>query len=79
MPLSQDPKGGGTEADGSRSTEFCSYCYQNGAFFEPNMTLEQMIAKLEPIMAGMHMPSQVIERTKATLPQLKRWRVPSVH
>ncbi len=78
MPLSQDPKGGGTEADGSRSTEFCSYCYQNGAFFEPNMTLEQMIAKLEPIMSGMHMLPLVVEKTMATLPQLKRWRVPSV-
>ena len=32
MPLKQDPKGGGTNADGSISTLYCSYCYENGAF-----------------------------------------------
>lgn len=32
MPLAKDPNGGGTEAGGSKSTKFCSYCYQNGVF-----------------------------------------------
>lgn len=32
MPLEHDPQHGGTEADGSRSEKYCSYCYQNGAF-----------------------------------------------
>ena len=32
MPQSKDPEGGGTEANGTRSDEFCSYCYKDGAF-----------------------------------------------
>jgi hypothetical protein len=32
MPLSRDPKGGGTEADHSLSKEFCSHCYVDGKF-----------------------------------------------
>ncbi len=32
MPLVKDPGQGGTEADGSKSALYCSYCYQNGAF-----------------------------------------------
>lgn len=32
MPLSKDPKGGGTNADGTLNTDYCSYCYQNGEF-----------------------------------------------
>ncbi|HEY2363758.1 MAG TPA: zinc ribbon domain-containing protein [Candidatus Angelobacter sp.] len=31
MPLSKDEQGGGTEADGVRSTEFCSHCYRGGS------------------------------------------------
>ena len=32
MPLSKDPHHGGTNADGSRSTLYCSHCYRNGQF-----------------------------------------------
>ena len=32
MPLKNDPTGGATNADGSKSEKYCGYCYQNGAF-----------------------------------------------
>jgi Putative zinc ribbon domain len=32
MPLKRDPKGGGTNADGSISKMYCSYCYEKGEF-----------------------------------------------
>jgi len=32
MPLKRDPKGGGTNSDSSKSSTYCSYCYENGAF-----------------------------------------------
>lgn len=32
MPLSNDPQGGGTNADGSKTKKYCSYCYENGDF-----------------------------------------------
>jgi len=74
MPLSQDPKGGGSEADGTLSTEYCSFCYRDGAFVSPDLTLEGMIAFLGPMMDSMKMPQEVVAKTKAALPSLKRWR-----
>jgi hypothetical protein len=32
MPMKKDPQGGGTNADGTKSEIYCSYCYENGAF-----------------------------------------------
>lgn len=32
MPLKQDEKGGGTNADQSISNLYCSYCFENGEF-----------------------------------------------
>lgn len=32
MPLSKDPEKGGTKAEGSKSHEYCSYCFQKGKF-----------------------------------------------
>lgn len=35
----------GTEKNGTNSHEYCSYCYQNGQFTEPNISYEEMLAK----------------------------------
>lgn len=32
MPLKKDPKGGSTNADGSKNEKYCSYCYEKGEF-----------------------------------------------
>jgi len=42
MPLKKDPKGGGTNTDGSKSTMYCSHCYINGKFTQPDIAAEQM-------------------------------------
>lgn len=42
MPFKNDPKGGGTNADGSISKKYCSYCYENGKFTQPDFTAGQM-------------------------------------
>lgn len=41
MPLKTDPKGGGSNAGGTRSTMYCSHCYQEGKFTLPNITVGQ--------------------------------------
>lgn len=74
MPLSEDPKGGGTEADGSTSTDYCSYCYVGGKFHDEGITLPEFVEKLKGIMGGIELPPQVVEMTIASLPSLKRWR-----
>lgn len=42
MPLKKDPKGGGTNSDGSKSKMYCSYCYNNGKFLQPDITAGEM-------------------------------------
>lgn len=42
MPLKRDPKGGGSNADGSKSTMYCSYCFENGKFTQPDITAAEM-------------------------------------
>jgi len=65
----------GTNTDGSRSEEYCTYCFQNGAFTMPAKNVEEMIEKL----VAMHDQMGVSEdeaRNMASknLPRLKRWR-----
>ena len=37
MPMKKDPEGGGTNADGDKSQDYCSYCFVNGAFTSPEI------------------------------------------
>ncbi len=74
MPLSGDPQKGGTETDGRRSTEYCSYCYQHGQFINPMMTMQEMQAKAEEVMRGMGMSWLLIKLTRMNIPRLKRWK-----
>ncbi|MFZ5933085.1 MAG: zinc ribbon domain-containing protein [Patescibacteria group bacterium] len=73
MPM-QKPEDFGVNADGSQNNEYCRYCFQNGKFTEPDITLEQMIEKCAGIMKQMQMPEGQIEQTKKYIPMLKRWR-----
>ena len=42
MPLKKDPKGGATNKDGSISTMYCSYCYEDGEFLQPDIIETEM-------------------------------------
>lgn len=37
MPMKKDPGNGGTNADGSRSPDSCSFYFGNGAFTSPEI------------------------------------------
>ena len=74
MPLSKDPEGGGTEANGSRSGEYCSKCYRAGQFTEPNITASQMVAKVEGKLREMHFPGFLARRFARDIPSLRRWQ-----
>ena len=64
----------GTEVDGSRSKEYCAYCYANGAFVSPNITMEQMRERCVSVLAERAMPRPVAASMMAgVLPTLKRW------
>jgi hypothetical protein len=73
MPL-DNPEMLGTEKDGSKSNEYCKYCYQQGALVNPNMTLKEMTELVISQMEKMNMDSKAIDLAVSALPNLKRWR-----
>lgn len=74
MPLKQDPAHGGTNADGSKSAMYCSYCYQNGQFTQPDFTVEQMQAFCKAKLVEMKFPGFLAAFLVAGLPKLARWK-----
>lgn len=64
----------GTEADQSQSREYCTNCYQAGAFTTPDITMTQMIQGCVGIMVQYGVPEEEAKTQMATLiPTLKRW------
>lgn len=73
MPLKKDPKGGGTNADGTKSTTYCGYCYENGKFKNPDWTVGQMQSFVKEKMKEMGFPSFLAGLFSKGIPKLKRW------
>ena len=59
----------GTEKDGSKSTIYCKFCYQNGEFTDPDITLEAMKRHVGEELKKTHAPDFAIIRknTKRTI------------
>ena len=65
----------GTNVDGSPNDEYCKYCYEKGAFHNPDETLEGMIETCVPFMVEQGMPEKdARNQLNELLPQLKRWK-----
>ncbi|MFH1703090.1 MAG: zinc ribbon domain-containing protein [Nitrospirota bacterium] len=66
----------GTNADGSRNEDYCCFCFKNGDFTNPNLTIDQMIDKLIGFADKMGMTqAQAREMAQAAvIPKLKRWQ-----
>jgi hypothetical protein len=76
MPLSKDPIGGGKNADGSTNPDYCSYCFMQGKFTEPNITLPEMQEKVLVMMKkDMHLPRFIGKMFTKNMLELKRWQV----
>ena len=75
MPLNKDPKGGGTNADGSKSDLYCSFCFTEGKFLDEGISLEEKIEKNVRIAMSMQIGEEQARRLgESILPKLKRWR-----
>ena len=74
MPLARDAQGGGTNLDGSKTQEYCSHCYQQGQFTEPDLTVDQMIIKVKGLLKTMHIPGFLSGYFTKDIPALKRWQ-----
>lgn len=74
IPLSRDPEHGGTEADGTRSTRYCSMCYADGAFLQdaPDGLTFQRETMKAMIADGWSRPMAWL--FTRGIPRLPRWR-----
>jgi hypothetical protein len=72
MPL-DDAGLQGTEKDGSKSRVYCKYCYWDGRFTRPDMTLDEMRSHLAGLMKPSGMTDQQVKEHLAGLPHLLRW------
>ncbi len=74
MPLTNDVRG--LEKDKSSNMEYCKFCYGDGAFRNPDLTLEDQTNKLVAIATAKLKMSKgdAYMLAKNTLPKLKRWK-----
>jgi len=79
MPL-QTQADQGTNADGSKSDEYCFHCYANGAFTQ-ELTVDEMVEINVSYLdewnksSGCHLsPAEARAQLREFLPHLKRWR-----
>ena len=74
MPLKKDQKGGGTNADGTKSLMYCSLCYVDGNFTRPDFTAKQMQELVKGKMKEMGIPGFLTPFFTYGIPKLERWR-----
>jgi len=73
MPLSEEFYA--SEANNKKNYEYCMYCYENGSFKQPNLTMEEMIEACIPFMKEKGMgEKEARSLMKNVLPNLKRWK-----
>lgn len=76
MPMNAPDARYGTEKDGTLSRDYCSFCYQNGAF-PGNSTMEEMIAFCLPYEKEARpdkTEEELLKEMRQLFPRLKRWR-----
>ena len=78
MPMGYTDEHLGTNADGSKNPEYCDYCWQNGQFTAPNLTMEQMVELCVPYMVQNSeqdfTEASARQLMQEALPMLKRWK-----
>jgi hypothetical protein len=74
IPLAKDPEGGGTNADGSRSQDYCSFCYQAGAFTDSFSTARQMQTFVRAKLRQQGFPRLIAWLFASDIPRLGRWK-----
>ncbi len=78
MPLKRDSKGGGTHADGSKSLMYCSHCYQDGKFTQPDITVDEMKSLVKGKLKEFGIPGLLTGVFTRNIPKLARWN-PHIH
>jgi hypothetical protein len=70
----------GTNANGSQNTDYCVYCYKDGAFLQ-DVTMDEMIEHCAQFVEEFNKDAEqkvtreeAIAQMKTYFPQLKRWK-----
>ena len=75
MPMGK-PEDFGTDDKGLKVNNYCHYCFQNGEFTNPDVTLGQMTEiVVKAMIENVNMPEdQARQITQSFLPTLIRWK-----
>lgn len=74
FPISEDFFS--TNKNGSKNFEYCKFCYENGNFTNPKLTIEQMINNsIRHMTQELSFPKEKAENlANSIIPCLKRWK-----
>lgn len=65
----------GNEKNGLKNEEFCKFCYDQGAFTNPKLTLAEMKDIQQSQMKKLMLPEDAINDALNILPILSRWKI----
>ncbi len=66
----------GTNIDGSKNGDYCTYCFQKGNFTEPYLTKDDMVKRVSDMMSQTETgnPEQIKLAVDARIRNLRRWQ-----
>ena len=75
MPIAASFNNLGTDAEGSPVSEYCMFCYQHGAFTNPDQTVDEMVqSSIDFMTADMGFElDQATHMSNEVIRGLKRW------
>ncbi len=74
LPWDKDPNGGGTNTDGTKSELYCSYCFVDGAFVQPDWAVVDMQNYVLSVLNKKGIPEMIGKMLTKGIPKLKRWQ-----
>jgi len=74
MPLGE-PGFYGTNLDGTQNEEYCKFCFQDGKFTYPDMTVDQAVeASVKYMVETLHFEEpKARQMSNDVIPRLRRW------
>ena len=74
MPMNLDSDFG-TDGNGAKVEDYCTYCFQNGNFTSGDVTVGEFAIKMVELMKNMpEAPQMTLDEATAMLKNLKRWK-----
>ena len=73
MPLKKQ-ENRGTNTDETPSEMYCKYCYEKGAFKQPDVTAQQMQEFVKKRLKEMKFPGFMAWFFTRRIPRLERWK-----